>query len=173
MANVFITADLHFGHKKIMEYESRPFDSVEEMDETLIENWNSIVSREDKVFVLGDVGFYGKQKMSECISRLKGKKLLVMGNHDRRKSLSWWRDVGFGEVSKYPIVYKDFIIMSHEPPTYTPPDTPYFYIYGHVHSSEMYKTITDTSCCVSVERWAYKPVYLNTIFDMLVTYQNG
>jgi calcineurin-like phosphoesterase family protein len=172
MVNIFVTADLHFGHKKIMEYESRPFDSIEEMDETLIENWNTVVSERDKVFVLGDVSFYGKQKTYELVGRLKGRKILVIGNHDRRKSVSWWGDVGFDEVSKYSIIYNDFIVMSHKPPAYIPSNTPYFYVYGHVHSSEMYKTITETSCCVSVERWDYKPVYLNIIFDMLVAYKS-
>ena len=55
MSKYFFIADTHFGHSEIMNYENRPFSSVEEMDNTIISNWNSVVSDNDKVFVLGDL----------------------------------------------------------------------------------------------------------------------
>ena len=51
----FITSDLHFGHKNILEYDKRPFSSIEEHDESLIENWNSLVRPQDLVYCLGDI----------------------------------------------------------------------------------------------------------------------
>lgn len=82
MINTFFTSDTHFGHKKILEYEkdARPFSSVEEMNETLISNWNSVVHDSDIVWHLGDFCF-GKSNM-EIAKRLKGKKRLILGNHD-------------------------------------------------------------------------------------------
>ena len=84
MIKIFFIADTHFNHNKIIEYENRPFKNVEEMNEKLIENWNSVVGRIDKVFVLGDFGFYNSK---EILDRLKGFKILIMGNHDRHKSV--------------------------------------------------------------------------------------
>jgi len=114
----------------------------------------------------GDVSFYNKEKTTEIISQLNGKKVLVKGNHDQRDN-QWWLDVGFDEVSNYPFVYKEWFVIQHEPPTYMNEATPYFYIYGHVHGTDMYKTITKQTACVSVERWDYTPVELDKIIELV------
>ena len=54
MEKIFMIADTHFGDENIIKFEGRPFKSVKEMNQTMIENWNSVVSDEDTVFVLGD-----------------------------------------------------------------------------------------------------------------------
>ncbi len=162
MSKIFLTADLHFGHENIITYEKRPFANAEEMDEALVNNWNQVVSKKDTVIVVGDVSFHSKEKTTELIHRLKGKKILVKGNHDK-KSNSWWLEAGFEEVSNYPIIYREWFIIQHQPPSYYNDAVPYFYIYGHVHGTKMYKTITKQSACVSVERWNYTPVELEKI----------
>jgi calcineurin-like phosphoesterase family protein len=83
MSNLFIVSDTHFGHRNIIKYENvyRPFNTIEEHDETIISNWNSIVSKRDVVIHLGDVGF-GSQSLS-TIDRCNGIKKLILGNHDR------------------------------------------------------------------------------------------
>lgn len=168
MSNVFVTADLHFSHENIIKYENRPFKNICDMNERMIKNWNSVVSKHDKVFVLEDVSFDGKEETKQIISRLNGNKVLICGNHDRGRSVvEFWNYVGFKEVSKYPIIYKEFIVMSHEPPSYFNDATPYVYLYGHVHSSDMYKTITKNTACVSVERWNYTPVNIEKIFELM------
>jgi len=171
MQNIFFIADLHLGHKNIIDYEKRPFSSTDNMNKSIIKNWNSVVTNKDKVLVAGDVSFLDKDETKKVIDQMNGYKILIMGNHDRGRSIQWWYDVGFNEVSKHPILFQDFILVSHEPPTYIPPLTPYFYIYGHVHSSEMYKTVTATSCCVSVERWNYTPVNLKEILELVKYYR--
>jgi len=155
---------MHFGHKKIMTYENRPFASIENMDAAIIKNWNNTVSKTDKIFIAGDVSFYGKDKTAEIIQKLNGKKILVKGNHDERGN-NWWADVGFDEVSNYPIIYRERFVIQHEPPEYNIETTPYFYIYGHVHGDEKYKTITQKTACVCVERWNYTPVELEKIIE--------
>lgn len=92
---VFLTSDLHFGHKNIIEYEKRPFRNIEDMNAGIIKNWNKVVSNDDMVFCLGDVSFGGAEMTKECVSQLQGKKILIMGNHDRGRSISWWMDKGF------------------------------------------------------------------------------
>jgi calcineurin-like phosphoesterase family protein len=55
MGKNFYIADLHFGHWNIVRYDNRPFESIEEMDNALIRNWNNVVSDEDTVYILGDI----------------------------------------------------------------------------------------------------------------------
>jgi len=161
----YFIADTHFYHENIIKYENRPFRDAEHMNAELIKRWNNTVKKSDRVFLLGDVGFANKAKVSEIIQQLNGTKILVMGNHDS-KNIKYYQDMGFKEVYKYPIVYKEFFILSHEPPTYFNENCPYFYIYGHVHSTDMYKTVTKNSACVSVERWDYKPVSMDTLMGL-------
>lgn len=128
----YIYSDPHFGHKNIIKYENRPFVDIEEMDRILIEKWNKVVKNEDKVFILGDFSFYDKEKTKEIINQLKGYKILIMGNHDRERSLSWWSEVGIHEVYQYSIIYNEFFILSHEP-VYLNENMPYANIHGHTH----------------------------------------
>lgn len=163
MGKVFVCADLHFSHKNIIKYEDRPFADADEMNEKLIENWNSVVTKNDLVIVLGDVAFTNKTKTKELVSRLNGQKYLVMGNHDRHRSIEFWRDAGFCYVSPYPIIYGGMFLMSHEPREKTSDD--FFYIYGHVHGSEDYEDWTKHSACVSIERLNYKPAELADVLS--------
>lgn len=80
MNKTFFIADTHFGENNIRRYENRPFESAEEMDALLIKNWNSVVSSDDEVYVLGDFG--ADKKEAEVLADLNGIKYLVKGNHD-------------------------------------------------------------------------------------------
>ena len=84
MKKTWFIGDTHFYHKNIIKFEDefRPFDTVEEMNETLVDNWNRVVQPEDTVYHVGDVVFGGHEK-HEIIGRLNGKKRLILGNHDR------------------------------------------------------------------------------------------
>ena len=86
---IYFTSDLHLGHANIIKHCNRPFSSVEEMDEVLIENWNAKVTNADTVHILGDLMFRNKRPPEEYLSRLKGKKHLVVGNHDK----AWMKKV--------------------------------------------------------------------------------
>lgn len=82
MINTWFISDTHFGHENILEYEkeARPFYSLEEMHEVMIDKWNSVVKDKDIVFHVGDFAF-GRANIS-IASRLNGKKRLILGNHD-------------------------------------------------------------------------------------------
>lgn len=77
---IFYTADLHFLYEPLLS--SRPFATVEEMDETLIRNWNKTVSPDDTVYLVGDIGYNEGQVPYQLLSRLTGHKHLIRGNHD-------------------------------------------------------------------------------------------
>lgn len=79
---VWFTSDLHFWHKNICKYCNRPYETIEEMNQGIIDNWNSVVKEDDTVFVLGDLGFCGIEKLRPLMSQLKGKIILIQGNHD-------------------------------------------------------------------------------------------
>ncbi len=79
---VFYIADTHFGHANIIKHCNRPFESADEMDNTLIENWNNVVGKDDIVIVVGDFAFKGATH-TEYLAKLNGKIYLVRGNHDK------------------------------------------------------------------------------------------
>lgn len=79
----WFTSDTHFGHQRIIELCNRPFSSVEEMNESLIRNWNSVVHPRDIVYHLGDVALGTIADSLPLVGRLNGYKILVPGNHDR------------------------------------------------------------------------------------------
>lgn len=105
----------------------RPFKNLEEMRNTIVYNWNSRVACTDTVYLLGDIGDIS------ILGELKGKIIIVLGNHDigiEDKIKKYYPSI---EVSKYPIMV-DGLWLSHEPITYMPPECPYLNIHGHLHN---------------------------------------
>jgi len=164
---IYFIADTHFSDDAIRRYENRPYGDVRKMNESMIENWNSVVADEDEVYVLGDFGALSDSK-EECdglgtkeISRnilaaLKGTKYLVKGNHDT-ESNEYYRQAGFAEVYDKPVILEEFWILSHEP-LYVCENMPYANLFGHVHNSPLYKDYSRQHYCVSVERIGYQPI---------------
>lgn len=76
------TADTHFGHYNIIEHDNRPFTSVEEMDNFIINAWNNSVSNTDDIYILGDLCYKSKIKPYEYLEKLKGNLHFIIGNHD-------------------------------------------------------------------------------------------
>jgi calcineurin-like phosphoesterase family protein len=82
---MFFTADLHLGHFKIIEYCRRPFATLSDMNDTLIDNWNALIRDNDDVYVLGDFILARTEDQYNIIrSRLKGRIHLIEGDHDFR-----------------------------------------------------------------------------------------
>jgi len=153
----YFISDMHFGHKNIIRYENRPFGSVEEMDAAIIKNWNNTVGKHDQVFILGDFAFYPAEKIKEIVSLLQGRKTLILGNHDT-KSVKTYAGMDFEFVSKYPIIYREFYILSHAP-LYVNINMPYFNLHGHLHS----KNMSGQYFNVSVEQIGYTPILFEEI----------
>ena len=159
MNKVWLIADTHFGDERIIKYENRPFQTVEEMNEMMIKNWNEVVGNGDKVFMLGDFALEASDKwlLNNILCQLNGSKAIVLGNHDKHFNVSEWHEIGFDEVYPYPIIVDSFWILSHEP-LYVNSNMPYANVYGHIHNNPSYKDCSEQSFCVSVERIGYKPI---------------
>jgi len=77
--NIWFTSDTHFNHKNTISYAQRPFESVEEMNEVMIEHWNALVRDEDTIYHLGDFSFGGSESILRILQKLKGRIHLCMG----------------------------------------------------------------------------------------------
>ena len=153
--SVFFIADTHFGDDDIRRYENRPFKDTDEMDRVIAGNWNRVVSEEDEVFLLGDIGDV------KSLENLKGKKFLIKGNHDTMTNEEY-RALGFCEVYDRPVIFESFWILSHEP-LYVNRNMPYANIFGHIHNGPAYRSVSSRSRCVSVERILYTPISFEQI----------
>lgn len=91
----FFTSDTHFGHANIIKYCNRPFKSMEQMDDEMIRRWNSKVSKEDRVFHLGDFAFHKPERIRDIVKNLNGTIFVVPGNHDKPlfKALDKYNDL--------------------------------------------------------------------------------
>jgi len=159
--NRFFIADTHFNHSNILLYTCRNFKDVNEMTEQLIKNWNDTVKKRDLIFVLGDFSFYNKVEEVKAITdRLKGTKIIILGNHDKKINTDFWKQCGFQECYKYPIIYKDKYILSHEPVQYGVGEQGFINIHGHIHNHFMENKYYVN---VSVEAINYKPISFREI----------
>lgn len=162
MSKDFFIADTHFGDEGIIKFGYRPFSNSDEMNKHLIKNWNEVVTDEDVVWIIGDFCPSNKKcELKAILSKLNGKKNLIKGNHDE-ESEDFYRDCGFNSVYSYPVIIKEFYILSHHP-IHLNDGMPYFLIYGHVHSNPIYKTRCSHAMCVSAERINYRPISFEEI----------
>lgn len=138
-SRVFFASDHHFGHENILKHMPRPFDSIEEMGEALIADWNTIVTPQDRVFVLGDFSFYGPERTSAILSSLHGQKTLIKGNHDSSKTNAKVR--GWNRVLTYheEKIDGERIILSHFPfLVWNQQHRGAYHLHGHSHGSCRY-----------------------------------
>lgn len=155
----WIISDHHFGHYNIIKYCERPFQSLAKMEQHMIKMHNETVKKRDKVYFLGDFGLSKKEHLQEIISLLNGHLILILGNHDRRRSYNTWFELGFNEVYKNPIIIDNNFILSHEPTSLDKEG--YFHnIHGHLHHYILDK---DRYTNVCVEVVDYKPVGLDEL----------
>ena len=137
-------ADTHFGHKNCIEFDNRPFSSVDEMEEIMCMNWNYVVRAEDTVYILGDFCFQVQGEWLRILKLLNGQKILIRGNHDPRElhpavaeqfaRVENYLEVADGDrrviLSHYPILcYKNAM---HEN---------CYMLYGHVHRTKDYDDV--------------------------------
>lgn len=83
----FFTSDTHFGHERAIELCNRPFRNAQEMNDTIIKNWNERVGKDDIVFHLGDFAMHPRAAIPDLVKSLNGQIVLLAGNHDTKKTI--------------------------------------------------------------------------------------
>lgn len=170
MADIWFISDTHFNHANILKFtredgsKVRDFESLEHMNQTMIDNWNSVVKKGDKVYHLGDVFFGSKQDFAKLWPKLNGSKRLVVGNHDDTMHMS------MGGFFQKVMLWRQFaehgLLFTHVP---VHPSTlqesrftgkPMINVHGHIHAN---KSPDGPYRCVCVEQTNYTPVHLEEL----------
>lgn len=171
-SKIWISSDHHFGHENIIRYAKRPFKSVEEMNETLIQRHNSVVRPEDHWYCLGDVtmlrgGKVQQRQMAAWIQRMNGHKRLILGNHDHFP-VEAYLAAGFEKV-KGTGRWLDGYWLSHFPIHPQSMGNAKGCIHGHIHNAPAYAPVEHFEghqrryINVSVEAIDYTPVALEAL----------
>ncbi len=158
----FIIADTHFGHENIIKHESRPFANADEMNNRLIELWNSVVGKDDLIYVLGDLTLSRRMNViKNLVNSLNGRKILIMVNHDTRKPRDYV-ECGFEVATRKPMMVQPGVILMREPFDDSSLIAPnYLYFFEHVHRNKTLMDEYPNCMCVSVERINYRPIDLD------------
>ena len=155
MSNIFIISDTHFGHANILKFTDsttgeriRPqFASVEEMDEHMVERWNSVVGDSDIVYHLGDVYFEHGHRV---LPRLKGRKRLILGNHDNGKSE--YIQKYFQKVLMWSMFPEFNCVLTHVPIHESGMYKVQYNMHGHIHQNAS-PTERHINCSVEVQNY--------------------
>ena len=164
MTKTFFTADTHFGHRGVLGMCQRPFTDIEEHDAALVAAWNAVVGPRDTVWHLGDFALGASpERCADLFRRLRGRKRLVRGNHDRRRvlDLAWESQDDIASV----VVEGQRLILCHYGMRAWPGAfRGSLHLYGHTHG-----LLPDTaqSCDVGVDRWSYRPASLEEIRERM------
>ncbi|WP_400203265.1 metallophosphoesterase [Methanomethylophilus alvi] len=138
MSMNYYIADTHFGDERIIGYCDRPFATVEEMTETIINRWNSVVDANDDVYIVGDFACGDISNLKEIIDSLNGRKYLIPGNHDE----CWMNDgnyrslINMMNVIDHVVDGENEVILCHYPLcAFDGSLSGAFHVYGHVHNN--------------------------------------
>lgn len=164
---IWITSDTHFFHNNILKYNRPFFNSVEEMNEHIINEWNNYIKKEDIVYHLGDFAFgYDLERIEMLFHRLNGTKRLIVGNHDTSTKIALYCKL-FDKVLAIEKFPDEGIILSHIP--LHPSELNYgfnFNIHGHLHSEKI-PDIRYKNVCWDIERKFYKLTDILSEFSKL------
>lgn len=136
--NIYVTSDLHFGHKNIIKYENRPYKTIDDMNCDYIKLWNSKIKSEDLVYILGDFSWLKPVETTKILKQLNGRKTLIIGNHDCTfLNKSYFDSTMFEEITHYKEIKlnKQLICMCHYPiADWNGKENGSIHLYGHVHT---------------------------------------
>lgn len=166
MANIFVISDTHWNHKNILKFLGkdgkpfRKFENVDHMNETMIENWNRLVTPQDKIYHLGDVYFGSQQEAESILSRLNGKKRLIVGNHDCIYGKGNPLHKYFQKIYMWRL-FKEFnMVLTHVPLHKDSFRKVEYNVHGHIHEKTPYEQNYINVC---VERTKYTPVPIEEV----------
>lgn len=168
--NIFFSSDPHFNHARIIQYCGRPFESAQEMNETLIDNHNAVVKPGDLTFFLGDFAFNRTPEEVEAIlSRLNGNKILIEGNHDREwiRYVKGWTATYFRVFEWKPTNKSRPWTLAHFPHlSWNQSHRGAFHLHGHTHG-KLHFDPTVRRLDVGVDTHDFKPWHYDEVVSKL------
>ena len=166
MPRTFFTADNHFGHNGVISMCGRPFSSVAEMDNAMVDNWNAVVRMEDVVWHVGDFAHRMEQSaMKRVFQSLNGEKHLIAGNHDDANTCA----LGWKSISRVAEINADGqrVVLSHYAMRTWPSQRKgSWQLFGHSHGR---LPGNSQSTDVGVDCWNFMPVTVAQIRERLFT----
>ena len=173
----YYIADTHLGHHNIIKMTNRPFHCVQDMEATLIQNWNRKVKENDHIYIIGDL-FYQHDHIDTILSRLKGKKHLITGNHESKWLTDKYKPYFQSIQSSLEITdHNHAIFMCHYPMVSYPKQSRAYMIHGHIHND----TLFDYWCVLlkrahilnaGVDMNHFEPVTLNELITNNTVYKS-
>ena len=188
MSQIWFTADLHIGHAAIINYCNRPFTrgkccndkscqeckgvgfipDVEQMNETLIRNFNKKVQKSDHVYILGDLLFLSAAQTEEILGRLNGQKHIIFGNHDKelrkRKYSKYFASTS--DLKEIKIEGQKIILCHYAMRTWNHSFKGSWHLYGHSHG-RLTNPVDSLSMDVGVDLHDYMPVSFEEVRDLM------
>ena len=171
MSKIYIISDTHFGHENILRFRDsktneliRNFSDIHDMNEQIVQRWNAVVTEEDIVYHLGDV-YFGKGW--EVLERLKGRKRLILGNHDNAKSEHLQKY--FQKILMWRMFPEYNCLLTHVPVHESSLFKVQYNLHGHIHQQA---SPTERHINCSVEVQDYMPRLITDLVPNLVV-QNG
>lgn len=176
---VWFTSDPHFLHKNIIKYCKRPFKDVNEMNETLISNWNSVVGKDDLIFCLGDFALGNEKQCHEILKRLNGQKVLILGNHEKTVMNKFYNinefDGGIynrleirvmdSEVSNE---FQDIILSHYTMFTWNKSHRGSWQLFGHVHGMlDNNEALSPNQIDVGVDSHNFTPISYEKVKEII------
>lgn len=113
---VYFTSDLHFYHDNVIKFANRPYHSAEQMNQSLIKNWNDTINADDEIYILGDLTMKGPDLAMKILSQLKGIKHLIKGNHDHfvdKKSFEPWLFASIQDYKSITYMNQKFVLFHY------------------------------------------------------------
>ncbi len=159
MTDYFIS-DTHFGHQKVLEFDNRPYDTIEQHDNALITKWNLFVRPQDTVYHLGDFGLGPIERLEEILSQLNGRIILIAGNHDKqvKKKLGLLFD-SIHDYLEIKISRKKIILCHYPIEVWKMKEAGSIHLHGHCHGgSSRPARVEKGRYDMCVKLWDYKPV---------------
>lgn len=177
--SVFFISDTHFSHRAIIKYSTRTFSSVDEMDETMIDNWNKLVKPTDTVWHLGDFSFARGGALEEILRRLNGSINLCPGNHDKEiiKNIQWLLDEKlfasiqhYKELKGYLPDRLPIVLFHYGMRVWNKSHFGSIHLYGHSHGSlpPHGKSVDVGVDCKEITD-EYRPIHLDEVLQYMST----
>ena len=163
----YLCADLHFDHENILRYCDRPFKNVSQMNKQLVNNWNSIVGKDDIVYNLGDLTLNHRKPsdwLASIIEKLNGRHILILGNHDKMDPFKF---VEMGIESVHTSLEVDGVYLIHDPAMSVAFPEGSRIFCGHVHNLFLKLTGPRKVLNVGCDVWNYTPVEWNQALTTL------